>query len=240
MELGWTCCTNLVQSISPAVLYATVSLLVHLALQELAVLDTSAHLHPICLFKLFMCSQRCQLSESCMTQQQRLSRRWRLAAVLVQAIAFIVAIMAVCYSVVTTCVESRALDLEASLPEDESELLPYRPEFFHAVFGLASAYLCMLYISWNLNTLPSRSGDGKFQVGCCTLSWHGLCCHTSISVVVACVMHAGSMLLARMASQHHSCLWCLFTLWALLGMQSFLEAVSWCCHGLSSTTVHAL
>lgn len=91
---------------------------------------------------------------------------------LVQAIAFIVAIMAVCYSVVTTCVESRALDLEASQPVDDSELLPYRPEFFHAVFGLASAYLCMLYISWNLNTLPSLSGDGKFQVRFCILSKH--------------------------------------------------------------------
>lgn len=84
---------------------------------------------------------------------------------LLQAIAFIIAIMAVCYSVATTCVESRALDLEAAQPGDSSELLPYRPEFFHAIFGLASAYLCMLYISWNLDTLPSLSGDGKFQVG---------------------------------------------------------------------------
>ena len=80
-----------------------------------------------------------------------------------QAIAFIIGIAAVCYSVVTTCVESRAMDLEAQRVED-SELLPYRPEFFHAIFGLASAYLCMLYISWNLDTLPSLSGDGKFQV----------------------------------------------------------------------------
>ena len=103
-----------------------------------------------------------------MTEQQHLGC-CQLTAVLVQAIAFIVAIMAVCYSVVTTCVESRALDLEASQPVDDSELLPYRPEFFHAVFGLASAYLCMLYISWNLNTLPSLSGEGKFQVGICTL-----------------------------------------------------------------------
>ena len=81
-----------------------------------------------------------------------------------QAIAFILGIAAVCYSVITTCVESRAMDLEAQQVED-SELLPYRPEFFHAIFGLASAYLCMLYISWSLDTLPSLSGDGKFQVG---------------------------------------------------------------------------
>ena len=60
------------------------------------------------------------------------------------------------------------MDLEAQRVED-SELLPYRPEFFHAIFGLASAYLCMLYISWNLDTLPSLSGDGKFQVG--QLEW---------------------------------------------------------------------
>lgn len=85
---------------------------------------------------------------------------------LLQAIAFIIGIAAVCYSVITTCVESRAMDLEAQRMED-SELLPYRPEFFHAIFGLASAYLCMLYISWNLDTLPSLSGDGKFQVGFC-------------------------------------------------------------------------
>ena len=80
-----------------------------------------------------------------------------------QAIAFILGILAVCYSVVTTCVESRAMDLEAQ-QEDESELLPYRPDFFHAIFALASAYLCMLYISWNLNTLPGLHGDSKFQV----------------------------------------------------------------------------
>lgn len=81
---------------------------------------------------------------------------------LVQAIAFIIGIAAVIYSVVTTCVESRALDLEAQAVDDE--LLPYRPEFFHAIFGLASAYLCMLYISWSLDTLPTLTGDGKFQV----------------------------------------------------------------------------
>ena len=85
---------------------------------------------------------------------------------MLQAIAFVIAIAAVCYSVVTTCVESRAMDLEAQ-PVDDTELLPYRPEFFHAIFGLASAYLCMLYLSWNLDTLPSLSGDGKFQVRVC-------------------------------------------------------------------------
>lgn len=81
-----------------------------------------------------------------------------------QAIAFILGIAAVCYSVVTTCVESRAMDVEAQ-QVDDSELLPYRPDFFHAIFALASCYLCMLYISWNLNTLPGLHGDSKFQVG---------------------------------------------------------------------------
>ena len=83
---------------------------------------------------------------------------------MLQAIAFVIAIAAVIYSVVTTCVESRAMDLEAQTQEaNPDELLPYRPEFFHAIFALASAYLCMLYISWSLDTLPSLSGDGKFQ-----------------------------------------------------------------------------
>ena len=81
-----------------------------------------------------------------------------------QAIAFILGIAAVCYSVVTTCVESRAMDVEAQ-QVDDSELLPYRPDFFHAIFALASCYLCMLYISWNLNTLTGLHGDSKFQVG---------------------------------------------------------------------------
>ena len=59
------------------------------------------------------------------------------------------------------------MDLEAQTQAaNPDELLPYRPEFFHAIFALASAYLCMLYISWSLNTLPSLSGDGKFQVSC--------------------------------------------------------------------------
>jgi len=29
--------------------------------------------------------------------------------------------------------------------------LPYRPDYFHLIFALASAYVAMLFTNWNLN-----------------------------------------------------------------------------------------
>ena len=73
------------------------------------------------------------------------------------------------------------MDVEAQ-QVDDSELLPYRPDFFHAIFALASCYLCMLYISWNLNTLPGLHGDSKFQVCTVWVCWpreEQVGCHTN-------------------------------------------------------------
>lgn len=81
----------------------------------------------------------------------------------VQVIAFLLAIASVLVSVVNTGAESKTFDVEGQ--NDPEHDLTYRPDFFHAVFAVASAYLCMLYLSWNLNLLPGE-GDAQFQVRC--------------------------------------------------------------------------
>eukprot|EP00891_Asterochloris_glomerata_P004622 jgi/Astpho2/4622/e_gw1.00067.172.1_t len=75
-------------------------------------------------------------------------------------IAFLIAIAAVCISTVNSGVESKSFEVESQLPEDD--MLTYRPDFFHTVFALASAYLCMLYLNWNLNELPGQQPDQRF------------------------------------------------------------------------------
>ena len=57
---------------------------------------------------------------------------------------------------------SKSFEVESQLPEDD--MLTYRPDFFHTVFALASAYLCMLYLNWNLNELPGQQPDQRFTV----------------------------------------------------------------------------
>lgn len=84
------------------------------------------------------------------------------ALLLLQTIAFLIAIAAVCISTVNSGVESKSFEVESQLPEDD--MLTYRPDFFHTVFALASAYLCMLYLNWNLNELPGQQPDQRFTV----------------------------------------------------------------------------
>ena len=92
------------------------------------------------------------------------------AALLLQTIAFLIAIVAVCISTVNSGVESKSFEVESQLPEDD--MLTYRPDFFHTVFALASAYLCMLYLNWSLNELPGQQPDQRFTV---RFSWQSRC-----------------------------------------------------------------
>ena len=85
-----------------------------------------------------------------------------MAALLLQTIAFLIAIAAVCITTVNSGVESKSFEVESQLPEDD--MLTYRPDFFHTVFALASAYLCMLYLNWSLNELPGQQPDQRFTV----------------------------------------------------------------------------
>lgn len=40
-------------------------------------------------------------------------------------------------------------DIAESGPEGDP--LPYRPDYFHLIFALASAYVAMLFTNWDLN-----------------------------------------------------------------------------------------
>jgi hypothetical protein len=67
-----------------------------------------------------------------------------------QAVAFFLALAAVNYSIVSTGTSnmmSHASASRSAAPLLAAEL-PYRPDFFHAIFALASMYLAMLFSSW--------------------------------------------------------------------------------------------
>ena len=57
-----------------------------------------------------------------------------------QVAGFFTALAAVLVSTVRSSLESGSFRVSAAAPHDAAEL-PYRPDFFHCVFMLASAYL---------------------------------------------------------------------------------------------------
>ncbi|KAK9845928.1 hypothetical protein WJX81_006178 [Elliptochloris bilobata] len=62
---------------------------------------------------------------------------------------FFAALASVLVSTVNSSSESGSFSVSA-VPHDAGEL-PYRPDFFHTVFMLASAYLAMLFTAWSLD-----------------------------------------------------------------------------------------
>ena len=72
----------------------------------------------------------------------------------VDIIGFFIAIAAVCISTTTisTAGEGFGFDLE----DGSEEEIPYRPEFFHLMFALGSAYLAMVFTAWSLSGTPGR------------------------------------------------------------------------------------
>lgn len=70
---------------------------------------------------------------------------------LFQVASFLVAILAVVISAMTTGV-AKFFDSG----ESDEEELPYRPDFFHFVFFLASMYMAMLFTNWSLQGMASE------------------------------------------------------------------------------------
>ena len=70
-----------------------------------------------------------------------------------QIIGFVFALVAVVLATFFASTEASSFNL-AGKKDDDS--LDYPPDFFHAVYILASAYVAMLFISWNLQDVPGK------------------------------------------------------------------------------------
>ncbi|KAK9810887.1 hypothetical protein WJX73_005440 [Symbiochloris irregularis] len=78
----------------------------------------------------------------------------------IKVMGFVLAIAATLYATMNSSMASHTFSLSPdpeSLAEtnpDDSDRLPYRLDFFHLAYMLASAYLAMLFTGWSLNNVP--------------------------------------------------------------------------------------
>jgi hypothetical protein len=57
-------------------------------------------------------------------------------------------------------ISSQAFDLEkGSGGGGDGDELPYRPDFFHAMHGLAACYMLLLFVGWELS-----GSEGDFNI----------------------------------------------------------------------------
>lgn len=73
-----------------------------------------------------------------------------------QVVGFVLAIAATIYATMNSSMASSTLSLSDSLADPEGDSLPYRYDFFHLAYALASAYLAMLFTGWSLNNVPGH------------------------------------------------------------------------------------
>lgn len=69
-------------------------------------------------------------------------------------IAFVIAMIAMAITTINCGRSSKAFsvsdDSELGLQDDASKALPYRPDFFYLMFFLASSYMAMVLVSWDI------------------------------------------------------------------------------------------
>ena len=70
-----------------------------------------------------------------------------------QIIGFVIALVSVVLATFFSSTEARSFGLSS---EKSDEDLDYAPDFFHGLYMLASAYVAMLFLSWNLENTPGK------------------------------------------------------------------------------------
>lgn len=79
---------------------------------------------------------------------------------MMQIVGFVLAVLAILAATFTSATTDifESKDPEAAKEEGQegSELLADRPDVFHLVFLLGSAYMAMLFTSWSLNNTPGQ------------------------------------------------------------------------------------
>lgn len=78
----------------------------------------------------------------------------------VQILGFVIAILALGISTMNSGVSSQAFDLDKGSGTDKD--LQYRPDFFHAMYFLASCYMLLLLVGWDLS---GSGGDFNIDQG---------------------------------------------------------------------------
>ncbi|PSC71077.1 putative serine incorporator [Micractinium conductrix] len=76
-------------------------------------------------------------------------------------IGFVVAMVALGFSTMSSGTSSGAFDLEKDSDIDDDKLA-YRPDFFHGMFMLASCYMMMLLVGWDLE---GQAGEFTLDAG---------------------------------------------------------------------------
>nr|GMD65651.1 probable serine incorporator [Ipomoea batatas] len=70
-------------------------------------------------------------------------------------IGFLIAIVAIVMATFSTGIDSKTFQFRKGKAEMEDDI-PYKYGFFHLVFSLGAMYFAMLFISWNLDSLPRK------------------------------------------------------------------------------------
>nr|GMD59827.1 probable serine incorporator [Ipomoea batatas] len=68
---------------------------------------------------------------------------------------FLIAIVAIVMATFSTGIDSKTFQFRKGKAEMEDDI-PYKYGFFHLVFSLGAMYFAMLFISWNLDSLPRK------------------------------------------------------------------------------------
>ena len=87
-------------------------------------------------------------------------------SMLLQVVAFVLGIAAVLWTTLSSSMEHRTFGL-GSEGKDSATALPYRFDWFHGVFLLASCYTAMLFCGWSLNEVRLALCAGQRGL-CCT------------------------------------------------------------------------